>query len=900
MDLRKKLLPFQALIVVAGLMVGLSALAIGVTVAALRTDAIRATERESENTARFVADQIATLVRPLERLLTELGDVVPQLGVTTPAEFERTFAVGPIADLLEDRMLHVPQAIGIRLFAPDGRLLVAAERDGGEAPRTDDYQFFRQLGIAGENGLYVSPPILTARPKQWRVYLGRRIVGTSGTFVGIVAVAVPVAYFDQIYATYSRFGDRAFVIARRDGTILATNAESVSLTGRRIPGSSAWYDVVRAGGGPFRSPGFFDGVPRIAAAASVPGLPLVVSTAVPRADALARWHQHAIRIGAGTAVAALCAFLLLAGVYHQFRRLVASEASLAEGKADLKEKSRELERANMRLDAALNNMSHGLCMFDRTGRLLVCNDRYLRMYRLGREMAQPGTTLEELMRRRIAVGTYSGDPLGYVAELRRLGTGARQTHFTTELADGRIIAVLNDRMSDGGWVAVHEDITERTRAEQRIAHMARHDALTDLANRTLAAERMDEALERMAASGHGFAVFIFDIDLFKSVNDSLGHGGGDALLRAVAQRLRGCIDDGDTAGRIGGDEFAVVQGNSADPQAAAAALSARLLDVVQAPYEIDGQRVVIGISIGVALAPVNGTEPSQILRNADLALYRAKSDGRGCSRFFEPEMDADARLHRAFEFELREALVREEFEIHYQPIVDIATRKACAVEALVRWRHPRHGLISPDKFIPVAEEIGLIVPLGEWILQTACETAAAWPETVRLAVNLSAVQVRSGGLVETVRTALAHSGLPAPRLELEITESVLLQKDRGGLAVLHDLAALGVHIVLDDFGTGYSSLSYLQMFPFSKIKIDKSFVAELSSRADCAAIVCTVMNLAKALDMATTAEGVETVEQVTLLRAAGCREAQGWLFGRPVPADRLVLDARLGTTSAAA
>lgn len=254
MDLRKKLLPFQALIVVAGLVVGLSTLAIGVTVGGLRTDAIRASERESENIARFVADQVSTMVRPLERLLTELGDVVPQLGVTTPAEFERTFAVRPIADLLEDRMLHVPQAIGIRLFAADGRLLVAAERDGGETPRTDDYQFFRQLGIAGENGLYVSPPILTARPKQWRVYLGRRIVGSSGTFVGIVAVAVPIAYFDRIYATYARFGERAFVVARSDGTILATNAESGSLTGRRIPGRSGWYEVVPNGGGPFHSP----------------------------------------------------------------------------------------------------------------------------------------------------------------------------------------------------------------------------------------------------------------------------------------------------------------------------------------------------------------------------------------------------------------------------------------------------------------------------------------------------------------------------------------------------------------------------------------------------------------------------------------------------------------------
>ncbi|NVO12537.1 MAG: EAL domain-containing protein [Rhodoplanes sp.] len=546
----------------------------------------------------------------------------------------------------------------------------------------------------------------------------------------------------------------------------------------------------------------------------------------------------------------------------------------------------------MRLDAALNNMSHGLCMFDRDGRLRVCNDRYRRMYRLSREATRPGTSLLELMRARVAAGTFSGDPDTYVAEVRRTSQGLRTGQFTAELTDGRIVAVLNDPMPNGGFVSVHEDITERTRAEMRIAHMARHDPLTDIANRLLFGERMDEALDRLERTGKGFAAFIFDIDLFKSVNDSLGHGAGDTLLRAVAQRLQHCVKDTDTIGRIGGDEFAVIQIVEDNPRAAATALAARLLEKIRAPYEIDGESVVIGISIGVAIAPQDGTESSQILKSADLALYRAKADGRGCYRFFEPEMDANARQRREFEFQLREALVREEFELHFQPIVDIATHQPCAVEALVRWRHPQHGLIPPDKFIPVAEEIGLIIPLGEWILNAACRTAAAWPDHVRLAVNLSAVQFRSGNLVDVVRDAIARSGLPATRLELEITESVLLQKDHGGLAVLHDLAALGVRIVLDDFGTGYSSLSYLQMFPFSKIKIDRSFVADLSSRSDCAAIVCTVINLAKALDMDTTAEGVETWEQVDLLRAAGCREAQGWLFGRPGPAAALSFEAQ--------
>ncbi|RAI42950.1 diguanylate cyclase [Rhodoplanes roseus] len=618
---------------------------------------------------------------------------------------------------------------------------------------------------------------------------------------------------------------------------------------------------------------------RLVAARPVDGLPLFVNVAIAEDAALATWERRAVWIGIGTMLALACCAALLSSLVR---------------------KSQALEQTTSQLDAALNNMSYGLCMFDGDGRLLVHNARYREMYALAPEDVRPGTSLRELMRRRIAAGTVCNDPESYLAELSSGRAGNNPTHITTRLDDGRVIAVLNDPTEDGGWVSVHEDITERTRAEMRIAHMARHDAMTDLANRLLFRERMDEAIGRLQANGDSFAVMIFDIDLFKSVNDSLGHSGGDALLEAVAERLRRSAAPTDTLGRIGGDEFAVIQTARPDPRAAATALAETLLQELRAPYDIEGKRIVIGISIGIAVAPDDGREPSQILKSADLALYRAKADGRGCFRFFEPAMDADVRLQREFEFELREALVRQEFEIHYQPIVDIATARPCAVEALVRWRHPHHGLIPPDKFIPVAEEIGLIIPLGEWILGAACRTAVAWPDDIRLAVNLSAVQFRSGTLVDVVRSALRSSGLPATRLELEITESVLLQKDQDSIAVLHELAGLGVRIVLDDFGTGYSSLSYLQLFPFSKIKIDKSFVAEMSSRSDCAAIVCTVMNLAKALDMGTTAEGVETQEQVDLLRAAGCREAQGWLFGRPGPASALTLDRPLGTPVASA
>jgi len=447
-----------------------------------------------------------------------------------------------------------------------------------------------------------------------------------------------------------------------------------------------------------------------------------------------------------------------------------------------------------------------------------------------------------------------------------------------------VIAVMHQPKHDGGWVAIHQDITAQKRVEAEVAHMARHDSLTDLANRTLFMEKIDESLARLRRGGRRFSVFMIDVDRFKAVNDSLGHPVGDALLKAVAERLRAAIRETDTVARFGGDEFAVLQTLAADQKEGAITLASRILDAINEPYDLDGHRASIGASIGIALAPQDGASADELLKNADLALYQVKSAGRNGFRFFEPKMETDARSRHALENDLRAAIVRGEFELHYQTIVGFATRRVCGAEALVRWRHPQLGVIAPDRFIPIAEETGLIVPLGEWIIRRACAEAANWPAHVRLAINLSPLQFGKGDLAEIVAGALADSGLAPQRLELEITESVLLQQDESNLATLHRLKRLGVSIVLDDFGTGYSSLTYLHMFPFDKIKIDKSFVHKLSTSAECAAIVCAVIGLGGSLGIATVAEGVETAEQFALLRVAGCSQAQGYLFSRPVPA----------------
>jgi diguanylate cyclase (GGDEF)-like protein len=423
------------------------------------------------------------------------------------------------------------------------------------------------------------------------------------------------------------------------------------------------------------------------------------------------------------------------------------------------------------------------------------------------------------------------------------------------------------------------------RAEARISHMARHDPLTDLPNRMRLREVLSEALRR-AGSGGGVAVLCLDLDRFKHVNDSLGHPVGDGLLALVAERLRACVREGDCVARLGGDEFAVVQAGLDQP-GGAHRLARAVIEALSMPYEVAGHQIVVGASVGIALGPEDGDDPDRLLKSADLALHRAKADGRGGYSFFEPHMDAAMQARRALEVDLRQALGRGEFALHYQPLVNVASRNVTGFEALLRWHHPERGLISPAEFIPLAEEIGLIGPIGEWVLRQACTDAAAWPAPIGVAVNLSPVQFRSRHLVTAVFSALAGSHLPASRLELEITEAVMLDDTESTLATLHQLRALGVRISMDDFGTGYSSLSYLRRFPFDKIKIDQSFIRDLPDRSDSVAIVRAVSGLGRSLGMTTTAEGVETTEQLAALEREGCDEVQGYLFGRPAPVGEL-------------
>jgi diguanylate cyclase (GGDEF)-like protein/PAS domain S-box-containing protein len=549
---------------------------------------------------------------------------------------------------------------------------------------------------------------------------------------------------------------------------------------------------------------------------------------------------------------------------------------------ELHDVQRSLAVQNERLDAALNNMSQGLVMFDSSARLVVCNKRYLDMFGLSSETVKPGCTIREVLDQRVATGGFRADYVeAYRADL--LAAVAHGATFSkiTKLPDGRVISIVNQPMTDGGWVATHEDITARLLAEEKIKHLAHYDALTDLPNRVTFYERMETALSRQRRSEF-VAVLSLDLDRFKGVNDTLGHPIGDLLLQAAADRMRSCVRSEDLVARLGGDEFAIVQVSST-PTSDVSALAARLIEVVGAPYDLDGHQVNVGASVGIAIAPTDGDKPDQLMKSADLALYRAKADGGGDYRFFEVEMDARMQARRALELDLRKAIVNGEFELYYQPIIDVKTKQITSCEALLRWHHPERGMIAPVEFIPVAEHTGLIVPLGEWVLRQACAEAVRWPTHVTIAVNLSPAQFKSRNLVPMVVNALAASGLPAARLELEITEMVLVQDNDGAFAILHQLRNLGIRIVMDDFGTGYSSLGYLRSFPFDKIKIkiDQSFIQDLPAKQDSVAIVRAVVGLSSSLGITTTAEGVETEEQLASLTAEGCNEFQGFLFSLP-------------------
>jgi diguanylate cyclase (GGDEF)-like protein len=843
----------------------IAVITVGATIMAgnFRERALESSERELENTVLLLARHFDQQFQDLGAIQEDFVAYVKSAGIDTSEQYRRRMSGQDIHVMLKAKIGALSYVGGINLFDSDGVLINSANAWPVPAVSIADRGFFKIFKSDPRSPSLLVEPVYSRITGLWTTVLARKMTGPNGEFLGTSGRGIEPANFEKFFASLALGDGAAISMYHRDGTMLARHPHVDAMIGMNFKSGPVHQQVLsKSDHGTIRIISPIDGQRRLASARLLSHFPISVVATTTVAAALADWREQ---IRFLIAVAGLSVLAIAALLFLVVRKL-----------------SQQHQLEKQRLDTAINNMTQGLLMFDASRRLVVANQRYIEMFGVSTDVVKPGCTLPQLLQHRKEIGSFAGDVDEYCSNL--YGKLAQGKVFQKILvaADGGSIQVSYRPLRRGGWVTTLEDITERRRVEERITHLAHYDALTDLPNRTLFHEQLKRELARIVP-GEQLAVLYIDIDEFKSINDTLGHLIGDQLLKSVAASLGHCVSGTDFVARLGGDEFAVVQ-TAVKTVDDVTDLATRVFDAIRKPYECLGHQVTTDASIGIALAPQHGADLDQILKNADLAMYAAKSAGRRTYRFFEPEMDARVRARRILEMDLRQAITDGSFEVYYQPSVTLEDNKIVGCEALLRWRHSERGMISPAEFIPVAEETGLIDELGEWVLTTACAEAATWPDDIKIAVNVSPVQFKSGTLALKIVAALAASGLQASRLELEITEAVLIRDDEAALANLHQLRAIGVRIALDDFGTGYSSLSYLQRFPFDKIKIDRCFVNDIAEPDGSSCIVQAVVNIAAARHMTTTAEGVETKQQLELLRALGCAEMQGYLFSPAKPA----------------
>jgi diguanylate cyclase (GGDEF)-like protein len=850
---------------ILGGMLLIAAITVGATIMAdnFRERALNSRERELENTVLLLARHFDQQLQDFGTIQQDLVAYVQSAGIETSEHFRRRMSSSDIHVMLRAKIGGLSYVGGVNLFDADGALINSSSAWPVPAINVADRGYFKTFKSDPRSPSLLVEPVYSRITGAWTTVLARKLTGPHGEFLGAIGRGIEAASFERFFASVALGEGAAISMYHGDGTLLARYPHVDAMIGSNFKTGVVHQGVLaKSDHGTTRLISPFDGHDRLASARKLNNFPISIVATTTVDAALADWREQT---GFLVAVAGLSVLAIAALLFLVVRKLL---------------QQHQFEK--QRLDTAINNMTQGLLMFDSSRRLVVANERYIEMFGVSTEVVKPGCTMYELLNHRKEIGSFAGDVDGFCAHLFYKLAQGKIFQTIMDTTGGSSIQVMYRPLPHGGWVTTLEDITERRNAEQRITHLAHYDPLTDLPNRALFHEKLKHELGRVEADQQ-LAVFYIDIDEFKSVNDSLGHLIGDELLKSVATSLSRCAGPSDFVARLGGDEFAIVQTGITTPDEVTD-LVARVFDAIRTPYECLGHQVSTDASIGIALAPQHGVDLDQILKNADLAMYAAKSAGRRTYRFFEPDMDAQVQARRILEMDLRQAIADGGLEVYYQPCVSIHDNKITGCEALLRWRHSERGMISPAEFIPIAEDTGLINQIGEWVLATACAEAATWPDDIKLAVNVSPVQFRSGTLALKIVAALAASGLAANRLELEITEAVLIRDDEAALDILHQLRAIGVRIALDDFGTGYSSLSYLQRFPFDKIKVDRCFVNDIADPDGSFCIVQAVVNIAAARHMTTTAEGVETQQQLELLRALGCAEMQGYLFSAAKPA----------------
>jgi diguanylate cyclase (GGDEF)-like protein len=862
--------PLNWLIVVGVLLIASIVVGTAITVLNFRERALNNRERELENTVLLLSRHFDRQLHDFEAVQNDVVRRIERSGVASPEEFRRQVSTERFHANLTGLADGLSEVAGIHVFDANGQLINSSQSWPVAAVNIADQSYFRDFAADDQSPHVRLAPVNSTA--GWTTVIARKVVGPNGQFLGVVSRNMSPATLESFFESVALGPGSAISMFHRDGTMLARYPHVEAMIGRNFRTAPVQQMLARADYATTRSISPVDGEARLAAARALSEFPLSIIATTTIATALADWRAQTRSLVVAAGLVALVVALTLSLIVRKLSR-------------QHQNSERRLALEKERLDTAINNMTQGLLLYDSDARIVLCNQRYLEMYNLSPDVVKPGCHFRDLIAHRKETGSFPGNVDEFCATVLRNVAEKRATNSVLETTDGRSIQLVNRPLANGGWVATQEDITERRRAEQKIAHLAHYDALTDLPNRVSFREQLQQELER-TKRGEQLAVLYIDIDEFKSVNDSLGHPAGDELLKAVASRLRSCIRETDFVARLGGDEFAIVQTGIKQPSDVVELVN-RIYEAIRAPHECLGHQVATDASIGIALAPNDGTELDQLLKSADLAMYGAKADGRRTYRFFEPQMDACVRARRTLELDIRQAIAEGAFELHYQPIVDLGSNGIVGCEALLRWNHPVRGTVSPAEFIPIAEETGLILQIGDWVLATACAEATNWPPGIKLAVNISPVQFRSHAFSLKVANALATTGLSASRLELEITEAVLIRDDEAALAMLQHLRAIGVRIALDDFGTGYSSLSYLQRFPFDKIKIDRCFVNDIAEAEGSSSIVQAVINIARSRNMTTTAEGVETERQREMLLSFGCTEMQGYLFSPAMPVAKI-------------
>jgi diguanylate cyclase (GGDEF)-like protein len=822
---------------------------------------VQRSQKELENTVGLLASQIDSRFGHFESIERSVAADIEQR-IKTPEEFKRLLSTEQFHRLLQEKITDPTDFAGVNVFDADGDFINSSERWPVPSLNLSDRKYFKAFKTGSTlDSLLIELVDSRVTPGRTLV-MARKVPGPNGELLGLITRSIPPERFEQFFSTVAPAGG-TIALLHQDGTLLARFPHAETAIGQSFAGfplvardrSAAAYETKR-----FISP--VDGQERFGSARDLDHYPLAILATKTTFAALSNWREetHILMWSAGLAATIIC--LMLAFIV------------------------RYLKAQHRRLDVAVNNMSQGLLLFDNSERLVLCNKRYIDMFNLSPAIIKPGCKLRDVIQHRKDTGSLPGNVEEYCDKLREVSKTGTPSQSVAEMSDGRWMQVANQPLAEGGWVSTIEDVTEQRRSEERMVRLALYDTLTDLPNRAFFLRHLQSELAQ-CSDDCKLAVLFLDTDEFKAVNDSLGHLVGDELLKSIARKLHGCLGPREFVARLGGDEFAIVASDVGGKEQVLA-LVERVYGAIRRIHDCAGHRLTIDSSIGIAFAPSDGKTCEEIVQNSDLAMYEAKSAGRRTFRFFEVGMEKKAKERQLLEADLRDAIKSGAIEVYYQPVVDLHRNEIVGCEALARWNHADRGFICPADFIPIAEQSGLIEELGDFVLRKACQEAAAnWPVSVKLAVNVSPVQFKSGLFALKVVSALAQSGLSPHRLELEITEAVLIGDDEAALKILHELRAIGVRVALDDFGTGYSSLSYLRRFPFDKVKIDRSFISGLTDKDGSSAIVRAIVAIASEYNMTTTAEGVETEQQRDMLRQLKCDEMQGFLFSPPKPGAQL-------------